>query len=145
MIDPKELRIGNLLLFEDDGRITYNRVKYVAKDQEGYKGYYVSFGWASCFLETDEQEFEECSVVKPIIITSDILINSGYEYDEITYYKKGFDLAEGFLPTDPPEKISWDFWTHGLSAGITGSIRYVHQLQNLYFAINNEELEIKFH
>lgn len=40
-------------------------------------------------------------------------------------------------------KVGEKSWMLGYYESITASIEYVHQLQNLYFALTGEELEIK--
>jgi hypothetical protein len=51
MIKPQDLRIGNLVFFDEDGINSVQEVKYIGYNNEGFRGYYVSFGWASTTLE----------------------------------------------------------------------------------------------
>lgn len=135
MINPNEFRIGNIF-WEDYGGYAEIRGFRVLKREDIPAILYNRRGGLVGQISANG--------CYPVPITYEILINSGYEYDEITYFKKRFEIAEGFLETDPKENRYWSFWTHGLSCGVTGSIRYVHELQNLYFILNGEELEIKF-
>ena len=70
--------------------------------------------------------------LKPIELTEEWLQKFGFElYDSVEfrhfYRKNDFDLDENYQPID------FDCI----------EIKYVHQLQNLYFALTGQELEIK--
>ena len=76
--------------------------------------------------------------INPIPLTEEILLKFGFEKqhneDDFDYwFKKGFC-----------DDILWehsDGFCHSLNYG--GDIKYVHQLQNLYFALTGEELTFK--
>jgi hypothetical protein len=70
--------------------------------------------------------------LKPIELTEEWLQKLGFElYDSVEfrhfYRKNDFDLDENYQPID------FDCI----------EIKYVHQLQNVYFALTGQELEIK--
>ncbi|MGL4367412.1 MAG: hypothetical protein ACRCX5_14325 [Bacteroidales bacterium] len=83
--------------------------------------------------------------IEPIELTSDILVKCGFKsnYAEdpqlygnkatVRYYNKRFELYKKAL------RSTFEFYTYY----ITVRLEYLHQLQNLYFAINGKELEVK--
>jgi hypothetical protein len=80
-----------------------------------------------------------CSIdfrfAEPITLTEEFLINFGFEEVLNSYYKKGFlILNSNFEP----------IFTDGnyIDEVIGVKIEYVHQLQNLYFALTGEELTL---
>lgn len=116
-----ELRIGNLLL--SNNKII--KVLGLLKDEKIQYYYHKRF-----LYETDIKEF------KPIPLTEEWLIRFGFViewYDEGAYYsKKGeydFDLDGHF--------------DYHRTDGSQIKMEYVHQLQNLYFALTGDELILK--
>ena len=83
-------------------------------------------------LEVWEAERSWC---KPIPLTEDILLKCGFELDEYLYLKISEYLSI--------------IWIGYLSLEVNGNIisigdsPFLHQLQNLYFALTNTELTIK--
>lgn len=69
---------------------------------------------------------------EPIELTEEILLKYGFEYDDAFYYKDGI-----FLEYDD-NSLRVDCMSDSVS------VKYLHQLQNLYFALRNKELEINF-
>jgi hypothetical protein len=101
MINPKELRIGNILQKSTNellivGEITDNGFGCKVVDRDKFS---LPTGWE----------------IHPIPITEDWLLNFGFE-------QNGHKL---------PIQLHQRGKTH---------IKYVHQLQNLYFALTGEEL-----
>ena len=94
---------------------------------------------------------------KPIPLTEEWLLKFGFEEIENlhTHWKsdKGFFLngyiifMEKIIGVIIGEKSNSKFYDHSYQyrngIGIIKQIQYVHQLQNLYFALTGEELEIK--
>lgn len=78
------------------------------------------------------------SMIHPIPLTEAWLSNFGFTLPDIHYliwYKKGFG----------PFRVLFDIhlghWQVGYSGGrVFRRIKYVHELQNIYFAITGEEL-----
>ena len=120
-----ELRIGNYYQYASDRGITYTQVQEIKRNQ---------FGLLSDF---DGTNFEIC---KPIVLTDEWLLRFGFKYSlklddfmfkdqndvfEIQPYKKGF--------------LNLVIWHDN---EILQEIKYVHQLQNLYFALTGEELSL---
>ena len=66
-------------------------------------------------------------LVQPIKLTKDWLIKFGFVKEECFYYKNGVAIED-------------DFTLEGFG---DVELKYVHQLQNLYFALTGEELVVK--
>jgi hypothetical protein len=127
MIDPKELRIGNFLKCRDDkahGEVL--EICYIGKD-----GAATINGWS----------YKEWSAIP---LTAELLEKAGFEFLE---------------SPDPPYEVYahskvdqfevWNFndehWILDMADqnGIDMShFKYLHQLQNLFFALTGQELEI---
>lgn len=78
----------------------------------------------------------QLSSLKPIPLTEEWLLNFGFEKDGSLSYR--YFLREKSIKYDIDDNCicisdSWE-WS---------KIKYVHQLQNLYFALTNEELTLK--
>ena len=70
--------------------------------------------------------------IYPIELTEEILLKCGFKYKSYGYGEK-----------------EWKQWNNGkitlngfLETRSGNNLKYLHQLQNLYFALTNEELEI---
>lgn len=121
-----ELRIGNLFIEENSKKII--EVIGLEKNRVIFSGIFL-----------DEWQ------AKPILLTEEWLIKLGFErkiYNHLTlYYFSLKVLSHGeicFHPKDYGFNLDLGTTT-GYQFGST-SIKYVHQLQNLYFALTNEEL-----
>jgi len=75
---------------------------------------------------------------KPIPLTEEWLLKFGFERMP-TNSEYDYKLDDFHLNVDPD--LENGYWVDGL--GLMKSIQYVHQLQNLYKALSNEELTIK--
>lgn len=75
--------------------------------------------------------------ISPIPLTENWLLKLGFEFDTITFSK-------GLLMFSPSS--NWDksaVWYGTLTHGrIDVEMKYVHQLQNLYFALTGIELQL---
>jgi len=130
-IDVKELRVGNWVLFNEDGKWTEQNVEYVAKDVSGYKGWMVSFGWASCTLEGVAEDLD----VKPILLSPEILEKCGFNCTSKGFYThpKWYNLS-----------LKYRRSTHDLRCNfmetVATNVDYLHNLQNIFFDTVGEEL-----
>lgn len=128
MINPKELRIGNLVKCE--GKIR-------SVDQIG-------IGLIS-LIPIEGITFDVCqgSELDPIPLTHEILEKAGFVYNKeteyyIRRYSLGADLEINLFCLFINE-FTKDFQVEYYSM----PIKSVHQLQNLFHALTGEELEIK--
>lgn len=131
MIDNKELRRGNYVRCKD----SYYRIENIVRDK-------VEFIGGGIVL----QQFLE-----PIPLTPEILEKAGFKvgdgwrelqlyYDEYgsayLYFNKGAVFLNQFYKTDAVQEDKVGFFN------IHRPIQYLHQLQNLYFSLCNQELNI---
>ena len=112
----EELRIGNYIYYSSE----------VSKDELMT----VSIGTFGLMLYNSDQ-------LSPIPLTEEWLLKFGFESDEITFEFNGFTL--GWYKGDKMYYLP----TGQISLRHKKEIEYVHQLQNLYFALTGEELTIK--
>jgi hypothetical protein len=69
---------------------------------------------------------------KALLLTEEWLIKFGFEKTPLHYFKK-----DGIILSVE------DFYYECFLGSNSVIIKYVHQLQNLYFALTNQELEVK--
>jgi len=144
-----ELRIGNYVYYEHTTHVVY-----------GIEGKNLYTWWVNDGKPNIEYENEDGKQIEnpyadiidrhePIPLTEEWLLKLGFSPEG---YKKGYIGIEhkaGGMITDfvltYPYKIG-DFQKHFIwehSKWKYNSIEYVHQLQNLFFALTEQELEIK--
>lgn len=75
----------------------------------------------------------------PILLTPEILERCGFEFIKNEYLLKAFSIVfqQNIF------KFYYDYLDKGDYNEIFVQIKYLHQLQNLYFVLTGEELEIK--
>jgi len=99
-------------------------------------------------IQLNEQEIENLYIfknwdrIKPIPLTEEWLLKMGFKFFGGSGYKTeysdlhwNFSLRNGFMPDI--------FFKHAIKADKIIGCNYVHQLQNLYHALTNNELTIK--
>ena len=135
MINAKELRLSNWVLDSEgverqvtvisaQGRVFLPPVKYVDRMPKILK-----LG-------------EDCStdLIHPIPLTPEVLEACGFENREMWFYKERFCL--GYITTDLHFQLEWKI--DEIEGGWNLlDIKYLHQLQNIYFALTGQELEYK--
>ena len=121
----EELRIGNWIEYNQPTKKVYTTVQ------------------ESTFSVNVEKLF------KPIPLTEEWLVRFGYRKNSHGHYDMGFGLMRVIKHNKNLHVYSNGFrtWSNedilgGFSWGKT-RIGYVHQLQNLYFALTGEELKLK--
>jgi hypothetical protein len=141
MITPKELRIGNYLNWDADhgcaGTLIVERVTEYD---------YLAVGLAKCQPTSEiEYEFE----VEGIEITPEWLQDFGFIPDQrVGYNPFRWPQMNGnssyFLSMNGAGQWVFSIWQDDIKQNITIRIlEYVHDLQNLFFALTGEELKIK--
>ena len=137
-----ELRIGNYVYNKTDGVIKVEEI-----NDDGINGEF-DLCWASYYFEPTYAGVEK-DLIEPILLTEEWLLRFGaidnnkderkkYNFKEINWYF-------GFIGNYGDFRIYQytDNFKYWLDQYKTIEIKYVHQLQNLYFAITGEELKIK--
>ena len=123
MIDVRELRIGNYVyLFKSTTLYKITGIGY----SEIEEGRYEASGISS------EAVFRTyIDNLNPIPLTEELLLKCGFEkhtWGIVTYYSPLFELGA-------------DFHLKGVDYNI--QVKSLHQLQNLYFDLGGQELEVK--
>lgn len=132
MIKENELRIGNLI---NNG---FKTVVVRGIDAEGIllsmRLVSRSFGWNGHPDTEYERLYLAYELAEPIPITTDILSKWGFEYNYYDGY--AFQHPVGLTYTQPDmTKVNW--------RGGWVACQYLHQLQNIYFSLTGNELEVK--
>ena len=125
-MEAKELRIGNYIHPLLDKK-EVAEICYIGENDFGYE-------------RLSDKEYFQGNSIKPIPLTEEWLVKFGFELeDEKIYYH--LDSYEDIYIT----KTSYSFSIYNAThfTNIKQGIKHVHQLQNLYFALTNEELIIK--
>ena len=134
-MDAKELRIGNLV---KDHLSRTQKVHEVRNDS------YI------CYLSNGSKLKYKLNTTKPIPLTEQWLLDFGFEKSEKGSVSIQFNIGENPLTKDWIMQLVWLktlpdynleeslFYRNGFH-----KLYYVHQLQNLYFALTNTELTIK--
>ena len=122
MINPGELRIGNLLKI-NDLFVTVNRIE---KDRF----------WAT-YKERLFFRSDECSSIP---LTEDVLLKCGFRKLKLEGYDVHFKYTHPKLHSSITAIYNADFSMK--LDDVARGIKYLHQLQNLFFTLTNVELEL---
>jgi len=114
----KEFRIGN---YVDLG----NRIAYISE--------ILHDGYTCIDLEETQDTFESTERVKPVQLTNEFLIQIGctQSQEDSMFFLEGF----GLIDFDGRGNFEWIY-----NDGLYVKLNYIHQLQNLYFALKGEEI-----
>ena len=122
----RELRIGNYI-----DRNGLMEVRVIS--QSGVKIYdHVNNIFPPTFFDFDEN-------IKPIPLTEEWLLKFGFKKDG-TNYQKGWFYLHGNNRTGTIDFLLNEPYSNKYNATV---LQFVHQLQNLYFALTGNELTIK--
>lgn len=135
MIQPNELRIGNLVIWD--------RTNDIEAENEIVEIYNITR--SSIRAYTDIEELPEILIyyedIKPIPLTPEWLTRAGFEKNIYGYYV--YDILEiGHTTTEEYFELELKGTNDDVGYKLI-AIKYVHQLQNLYFALTGTELEFK--
>ena len=126
-IEANELRIGNLV-FDHLGR-----VQTVAETRvDAY----------ICYLSSGAKLKYKLNTAQPIPLTEKWLLKLDFTKDEYGFFKWGFYLENRANDTHSKGVFKEDFGAW-INNSYLREIRFVHQLQNLIFALYGEELTVK--
>ena len=128
-MEAKELRIGNYIYRPDLTGVGLRKEKIL---ELGEKAIVTGPIKVKC-------DYFELS---PIPLTKEWLVKFGFEKISQYFYKKEKFSIELFVL----DNINWAFRfrTTEKSSIMIASIQHVHQLQNIYFALTNEEIEVTY-
>jgi len=127
-----ELRIGNLVYPNDDNGTPYP----VTEIREN----------TICCTNKGDEEYNWCMPevviglgdIQPIELTEEWLFRFGFKKRKVAGF--WFDYRLEYVVIDCMDGSEFDIYFSSLHQT---KLEYVHQLQNLYFALTGEELEIK--
>lgn len=127
----KNFRIGNFV----KARTTYDEYNVVKEIgfSDNQRGYYLRLEGVNhgVWLEHNGE-----NLILGIPITEEWLVNFGFE--------KGFYYKKGCLKLSTGSKRTLVRYVISNSESVSiATIQYIHELQNLYFAITGAELELK--
>lgn len=150
MIKANELRIGNYAALTEEAKEDFSNI--IGEKINDY--------FDVTFFNSDGVDFDGFDFtfdeLKPIPLTEEWLIRFGFEkFSQSEMYGEDFVDTHGWeceykngnlAMLKPSSRSNWgekqnSFSVLGLSY-VNLWIDYVHQLQNLYFALTNEELEL---
>lgn len=130
-----EFRIGNTVFYNSEN------------DKNEPVRYYCTINGADLRIMQDDENYLKSH--EPIALTPELLEKCGFKKGNICY-NNGYSIE--LLKTDFYLRPSYEggfYWGFNLSKdkmdcelNDVKSIHYLHQLQNLYFALTGEELEI---
>lgn len=130
MIDPKELRIGNWVMKENT---------YLLPSNDNYYSYIK--------IERGLQIDDYAHICLPISLSPEILEACGFVNTPTKNYPHSYEKNDSDLADDWTFRIWW--WGEDICIEPFGrdhghiSIKYLHQLQNIFFALTGKELELK--
>lgn len=153
MIKANELRIGNLVIWNpklvspnntlppiyvEVFSITHDKISYVFPNVENR---------VEPFEDDIAQkgtQFKLLKELEPIILTTEILQNCGFEE------KSGLMSSTHYEKADLQLRAAGEYFerlsnTTSQVTALKAPVKYFHQLQNLFFAMTGDELEIKLH
>lgn len=134
MIDKKELRLGNYVMYEQTTHVVTAISRTLVETH--WHG-----GTENYFHLTDELD--------PIPLTEEVLLKCGFSDKDYKQGYIGIDYESGAMTFDfvlnkPGVIGNWNkCYTFSLPEHRFVNIDYLHQLQNLYFDLTGEELEVK--
>jgi hypothetical protein len=131
MIKANELRIGNYI------QVGGNTIDTC----QTYKPNKVTAYVINAIVEENEERGDDyiLSVWQPIKLTEDILIKCGFskwlDLDEEEYWRNEIELREFYFGDNDSNN---GFYYDAESV----HVKYLHELQNLFFALTGEELQV---
>lgn len=132
-----ELKIGNIVIYEDKWhKITSLRI--------GDRNDYADMQCLTKCAPRDENSLDKIEELQPIPLTKEILLKCGFQIIEkhIEYYVYWIKVPSEPFYTNIQIRYEKDSGSYYLKDINACDINYLHQLQNLYFALTNNELKI---
>lgn len=125
-MEAKELRYGNILQTDRAAKGEVIYVNTLSRDPDTNE----------VLLATNHYPFLTLSQCKPIPLTGEWLIKLGFNKHG---RNGGYEVSVHSRDENGVVNFGLDDGHHGLEP----QLKYVHQLQNLYFALTGEELTMK--
>jgi len=138
-MNANELRIGNLIQIKL-GEIEIAKVEELTLQTENNNQYYIL---KTNLLSNNSDWVDPIDSFEPIPITKEWLLNFGFERvrDTSLYTKQTIEIDGTF---EDYMEYNLEFKQVNLSYEMCSiPLQYVHELQNIYFALSKKELTIK--
>ena len=119
-MEAKDLRLNSLVNYTTDGDTFLHTILAITETE----GILLECNGIFEYVDTEN--------IEPIPLTEEWLIKMGFITDKLN----GFDHYKGDFEICLPNYFMW-------KDSLLNSIKHVHQLQNLYFALTSKELKIK--
>ena len=126
MIQSNELRIGNYVNTVSLQNIKVTSIFTAGVHCDNFNGY-------------------DYKLIKPISLTEKLLLDFGFSKEDYTKGYIGIDCSNTEFVLCEPNEFK-NYYTFSFKTGgvlMFKKIKYVHELQNLYFALTGYELQIK--
>lgn len=121
-----ELRLGNLVLIDGKMEEVHSLELWCYDSESGVNGMISNY---------DCQDIKYPEIL-PIDITGELLLKFGFKETWGEFYYSGFSISKIY-------GAQWDVVDKGpLVPSLIAIIKYIHQLQNIYFALT--DIELKF-
>lgn len=138
MTSENEFRINNWVLIDEDGKWTPVQIKGICiasktKKIESFSDPFIIHTFGSTVIRYGDDDTEDNFLVKPIPLTPEILEKCGVEKGSIYFHFSNFRIVQLTNPDD------WLVLFSNIERRVC-VIKYLHQFQNLHFALNNKEL-----
>jgi len=138
-IQASELRIGNYVIEKGKQKQVYSVSNHNAKDYSKVKPIPLTEDWLLKFgFETEKYIKYSLDVFKDKIFEPFVLSNVWVCYN---YHFNYFCFDRRVL--HPLSHLHEEYKNHWRHDHKSDNLQYVHQVQNLYFALTGEELKIK--
>lgn len=139
MIEVNELRLGNYA-YDDENKVM-KICRLETEEYNNFNGDNYNFLYVLEDLNsTNEHPYYLSKVINPISITEQWLLDFGFEKVRNENTQKLITAI--FRHKLKPFHIQFTSKTNLLYATIGNSIQYIHELQNLFFALYKEELTL---
>ena len=140
-MESKDLRIGNYISCTDFECMDEVPTELSEKYDKVLRIYDNVIQWNSISDDISYYSATDINYVDPIPITEEWLLSFGFKKSAAEKYRK-FSFVIDWWYDSNKYMYGWiDFDNVLLAPDI--KIEYVHQLQNLYYALTGEELELK--
>lgn len=150
MIQASELRIGNKVIYNN---IVYQVLGIVLTDVKN-----TSYQYSITLVNPHQPTINvDSELIEPISLTEEILLKygstkhhdekTGYDYMHLHVQGSSFrDSSHIRFDINDDGTIVWNGWIwneNQIHFFVPNEVKYLHQLQNLYFALTGKELEIQ--
>lgn len=129
MIDNSELKLGNI--------VKYNE-KWCFIDAIHVNKFTVVRNTQTYIIKTD--------CIEPISLNANVLLRCGFSKDENGFFNLswtcGMDKTKTIQFELGEDYVCCTFWIGGGNDKMFLDCKYLHQLQNLYYALRHEELDV---